>query len=417
MAVRKAVIYRELANIINNGNLNNGERYLLIEPEPGSRQVLEKLPNKTVRYIRSAAVINSILRFSAENQQGAYEDLTPHDATEAVKYWMGISPVREMPKYLADQFDTDLCFHRLNFSYHQPPGETLVIDEFLSRCTNAEAIRQFVGSLTVENSSRYQYLWIYGSGGEGKGSFGRGLMNIFGPGAITMAVPRTDGQKQFLAYTLRGKRLCLFPECSNFAFPNDPLFKQFTGGDHVFLEPKGKMGVSGTLNCKFMFFSNERAGVHGTDANTRRLIYSEVSKPTIKYSANTYDALIYAEMPSFIIKCRNLYIEKCPQGEDILFEDDATRELLDQNEEQFQVLTERWFIKDANGSVTPAQMQYIKSVCKLSTTEYRHWIEYMRTKLGIVSIVQRWAGEQNKSRRWVGIRDKPFDTNLTRGVT
>lgn len=405
MAVRKAVVYRELANVINNGNLPNHKRFYLVEPEPGKHQVLELLENRVVRFIDPEAVVKEVLKFTIA--EGAFEDMTYRDGVECVKYWASITKPIKMPKYLGEDCEAGFCFQRLPFNYLDEPGETLVIDEFLNRCTNRDAIRQFIGSLTVENSSTYQYLWLYGSGGEGKGSFGRALMNIFGSGAVTMAVPRSDGQKQFLAYSLQGKRLCVFPECSNFAFPNDPLFKQLTGGDHIWFEQKGKMGYSGTLNCKFIFFSNEQAGVHGTDANTRRLIYSEISKPTIKYAAAAYDALVANEIASFIIKCRNYYLEKCPNNEDIEINDEKTRELLDFNEENFEILTNTWLEIGANFTATPGQMQEIKKEEKMSNTEYRQWVAYLKAKFGIeIHFIKK---DGKSYREWLGIRRKPRD--------
>lgn len=404
MAVRKAVIYREIAMAIHHGNLWDGKIYKVVEPEPGKKQVLEEIENRVVCYVDINAVVNSILLFSINT--GAFEDLTHRDAIEAAKYWLGIQPPIKMPHYLGQKYDQDLCFHRLSFNHYDEPGQTLVIDDFMSRCTNKDALMQFIGSLLVEDSSRFQYGWIYGSGGEGKGSFARGLVDIFGPGCVTMPVPKTDGQKQFLAHSLQGKRLCVFPECSNYNFPRDPLFKQLTGGDHVWLEQKGKMGFSAPISCKFLFLSNDRPGVDGSDANMRRMIYSEVSKPTVTYSPGIYDALIRAEMPSFILKCRNLYLDKCPNNEVIKIDANASDNLIESNEEQYEDLTNKWFIKDINGYVTPARLREILRLEKLSNHEYRLWLEYMRSKIGIESKSQKWDRAICATRRWVGIRDR-----------
>lgn len=401
--VKKAIVYRSYARMIDENKLR--DRFFVVEPEPHMRHIIQQVAHGVAKYVEPQAVVNNLLTHISNIEVGTAYELTHAEAVECVKFWMATTSPVKMPEYLGEKNSSALCFQRLSFNYSDAPSETPVLDEFMSRCTNADAIRQFVGSLTVETSSRFQYLWLFGGGGEGKGSFGRGLTGIFGSGAVTMTVPRSDGQKQFLAYSIRGRRLCIFPECSNFAFPSDPLFKQFTGGDHVWFEQKGKMGFSAPLNCKFIFFSNERAGVQGTDANTRRLIYSEISKPTVKYSSTIYDALISAEMPSFIIKCRELYLEKCPMNEDIQFNDEKTRELLDFNEERFEVLTEKWIDIGQDYTITAMEMNDIRVAEKLSNTEYRHWVEYMRTKFGIVTQVQRFG--KKLQRKWVGIKIKP----------
>lgn len=401
-----------MSQVINRENYSNKppfkEVFYTVEPERGIRQVVQDIGNRVVAFVDPQAVVNCLIKYLETNLAGKkIYAFTEKQARDCVKYWIASTPPIEMPKYLGQKDEEGLCFQRLNFNYGDTPNETTVLDELMSRCSNNIALKQYIGSLTVENSSRFQYLWIYGSGGEGKGSLGRGLMNIFGDGSVTMAVPKTDSQKQFLTFSLLGKRLCIFPECSNYQFPQDPLFKQLTGGDYVWFEAKGKMGHSGKINCKFIFLSNDQPGVHGTDANMRRMIYSEIEKPTIKYSASVYDALIAAEMPSFIIKCRQEYLEACPQGEDIQINDPKTKELIDSNEEAFEVLTSKWFIPCATESITPARMHEIKELEDMDQSTYRRWVSYLKSKLGVHSEIRHWDGnDRPKQRRWIGIRER-----------
>lgn len=413
-AIVKAEIYRELANVINQASFAGKhplkERFYLIEPEPGKKTVVQDIGNRTVRYVDSQAVVNAVMKYIEERLADQKKfALTHRDATECVRYWMAVTEPINMPIYLGEKDAMELCFQRLSFNYTDIPKETLVLDELLSRCTNIKAIKQFIGSLTVENSSKFQYLWVYGDGGEGKGSFGRGLAEIFGTGCVMMPVPRSESSKQFLAYSLQGKRLCIFPECSNYSFPNDPLFKQLTGGDHIWFEAKGKMGFCGTLNSKFIYLSNDRPAIQGTGANLRRVIYSQISKATTKYPAAVYDSLIKAEMPSFIIKCRQEYLEACPYNEDIRIDDETTKALIDVNEEEFEVLTSKWFIPSANEYISPARLQEIKSLEKLSFQTYRQWVEYMRLNVGLQSvIVKDTCGTRlrHSRRMWQGVRER-----------
>jgi phage/plasmid primase-like uncharacterized protein len=402
--VTSGLLYRELSQIINRRKPDNPifpDVYLVIESEPGLRQVIQIVERRVARYVDPKAVANSLIKYlenyHADEKEYAF---TTKQACDCVDYWIASTDPIPMPAYLGEKDDVSLCFQRLSFNYSDEPGETLVLDELMSRCSNADAVKQIIGSLTVEESSRFQYLWMFGSGGEGKGSLGRGLATIFGNGCVTMAVPKTDSQKQFLTYSLQGKRLCIFPECNNYQFPQDALFKQWTGNDHVWFEAKGKMGRSGKINCKFIFFANEQPGVHGSDANLRRMIYSEISKPTVKYAATTYDALIAVEMPSFMIKCRRLYLEACPNGEDISFDDAKTKELIEVNEEQYEELTNQYLIPDAGKSITAAKMQEIKKKENLDTHSYRRWIAYLRSRLGVHCTVNR----ATRQRVWVGVR-------------
>jgi hypothetical protein len=412
-------VQRWLIQVIN-GAKHNGRKFPKIfyvtEPSPGRRAVLENIGKNVVRYVDKQAVVNALLDFQMNVEMGSGYELTHRRATEIMNAWMGTTQPIPEPKYIAEKDDKSICFQRLPFNYNDEPGQTLVIDEFFSRCSNAEAMKALLGSLTVEDSPRYQYGYFFGSGGEGKGSIGRALADLIGPGCITMPVPKTDGQKQFLAYSLQGKRLCVFPECSNFNFPQDPLFKQFTGNDMVWLEAKGVMGYSSHINVKFLFFSNDKPGVGGNDANMRRMIYSEVAKPTVMYPANVYDALIRQEMPHFILKCRKLYFEMCPNHEDIKVDDEKTRDLVEINEERWEVLTEKWMEIKADGVTEPGLMQAIKANEKLNGYEYRQWTEYMRLKFGVESKSIRLDGAKRTKRYWVGVTAKSDPREARAGV-
>lgn len=413
--VKMAPVFRFLATKINSAKADT--RFYITEPELGKRVVLKGIGGGVVVHACHQAVVDALLQHLTENDYGNEYDLTPAQAVQCVNYWLSITDPIPEPKYLGEKDDPALCFQRLKFNYSDAPGDTLILDDFMRRCSNAEAIKAFIGSLTVEDSPRFQYVWIYGSGGEGKGSFARGLVDIFGPGVVTMPVPKTASQKQFLAYSLQGKRLCVFPECSNFEFPQDPLFKQLTGGDHVWVEQKGEQGRSASINSKFLFLSNSRPKIEGTDADLRRIIYSEIEKPNVKYSPGTYDALIRAEMPNFIIKCRMLYMEKYPTNESIKIDDTQTKELIDTNEEQWEVLTEIWVERGAEFEITPREMREVKDHAKMNNSEYRKWVEYLREKLGIKSAVLKDKQSQKSVRKWIGIRKRQINESYATCVT
>lgn len=94
-------------------------------------------------------------------------------------------------------------------------------------------------------------------------------------------------------------------------------------------------------------------------------------------------------------------------GEDIKFSDEKTAELLDFNEERFEILTDRW-LEFGNGfTATPTQFQDIKSRERMGTTEYRQWVEYLRNRFFISSHVTRIGGKV--TREWVGVKLKPRD--------
>lgn len=375
-------------------------KFHLLEREEGKRAICEEGENGIITITGKESVITAVTPYT--RGVPTHFKWGPKQIEEAVKYWRNIAATIPEPAPFLELSVPGLCFERLPFDFdgdHQP---TPIFDEFLNRCTNREAIEIWIGSLFVPESDRQQYLWIFGEGGDGKGSLARVLTRLLSSSTVSRIVPSTESQKQFFCYGLQGKRLCIFPECNNFSFPNDALFKLLTGNDSVPFEAKGEMSYSGQLQTKFMFLSNERPKIKGSKANLRRLIYSEVSPAKILHTSTAYDALLWSEAPSFIKRCVQKYRENCPRHEFILAGDELTSDLIAENEEELAVLADKWFVQDPNGRVTSARMQEIRSAEKLHNLEYRNLCSYLR---------RHWnsrlsKADSGRTRVWQGHRER-----------
>lgn len=136
-------------------------------------------------------VVNTLLVYIEDNFKGARQYcLTVKQAKEAVAYWVSVTPsLPAIPKIVAEKDFAGLCFHRLPFNFEREKKPTPIFDEFFSRCTNAKAIKAWIGSLLYDNASRQQYVWLHGEGGDGKGSLTRFLQAILGPSYASTVVP------------------------------------------------------------------------------------------------------------------------------------------------------------------------------------------------------------------------------------
>lgn len=409
-----AYLFRELVDTVNRcSHTSNPEfpvGFYLYEPEPGKMCILEDVGNRVVRHVHKSRVINVVTQYTA-NELGtsAMFAWTPKTISQFVDYWMSLTEPIPQPLPFAEVSDRSLTFHRLNFDFKTMDGPTPIFDDFFGRCTNEAAIRTWIGSLFFKESNMFQYCWIYGEGGEGKGSVARALAKIMGPAHISMAVPTTPGQEQFFTYSLIGKRLIVFPECNKSAFPNGALFKQLTGGDHVWFERKNEMGFTGRSEAKFMFLSNVRTRVDGTSANLRRIIYGEVAPPTLQYSQYEYDTLMEAEASAFVSKCWRLYRDSCPNHTTIAASNKTLIELVDQNEEDVSVIASKYFLIDDNGFVTSARLQEIKGLEKMGDIQYSRLLEFMRR-----NYEARPAKKNHGAiRGWRGFRERNEAENAT----
>lgn len=401
-----AYLFRELVDDLNgvpSGNPKFEQKFYVVEPEPGKRKVIEEYSPGLVRYVAAERVENCVAVYTATAIGGSgLFAWTMKTVAAFVEYWMAITTPIPSPPLVAEKTQAGVAFHRLSFDFATTNGPCPTYDNFFSRCTNETAIRAWIGSLFFQESSLFQYCWIYGEGGEGKGSLGKALGAVFGPAYVTPQLPDTPGQKQFFAHALLGKRVAVFPECDKFNFPNQALFKQLTGGDFVWYEQKHEPGFTGKSQTKFLFLSNERPSVNGSSANLRRMIYGEVTKPNKAYPPNVYDALMIAEAPYFLTKCWKLYKEKYPNHEVISASDSTTIELIETNEEDLGVVSDKWFIHEPGGFVTSARIQEIKTLEKMDEYRYRKLLEYMRRKW---DIKPKQVGAR-RDRGWLGMRER-----------
>jgi hypothetical protein len=402
---KKAETYRDLCSVIKEGLK---EKFFIIRHEIGKKLIIEEYEPGVVRYVPAQHVVDCLLiHLQKYFQHESRFALTNEDGHYCIKYWLATTEPIPTPKIVGQLSDPDLVFHRLPFDIDGAIGETPTFDEFFSRCTNAAAIRAWIGSLFFEESDRQQYVWIYGEGGDGKGALTHTLERVFGPSSCSPGIP-DKGSSRFWTYQLLGKRLITIPECQHYSFTNCAIFKQLTGGDNVSFEQKGQDTFTARPTCKFLFTSNTRPNIDSARANERRIIYGEVASPTDKIEellpTSVIEGRMWGEIAPFLESCKGLFLKCSPNKGIIPTNNDVFCELSESNEEHEELLFTKYFVREKKSNyVLSSKLKEIYGLEKLSTGEIRNFQNFIRRKYKCSS--GRTKGKP-QIRCWFGLRLK-----------
>lgn len=391
-------IYQVLTHVAQGGDSPLPEfegKFHVIKDEKGEHAYVEELDGQVLRYVSRQRLTDVFCKYSANC---GIDDLalTAEHAEKCVKYWASQQ----------DAFDTDLIapVRQLNepgYTYHRLPfdisdGPTPLFDDFIGRNSEGEALMAFYGSLLDWKADLQQYVWLYGDGEDGKSAQGRFLEKILGPSIVNKQVPQSASQKQFFNATLLGKRLALFPDCNNYAYPLSGDFKQLTGNDSVPIEYKGQNQFKARLACKFLFYSNDKPTISGKRADIRRVIYSEVS-PYKTYFGKTYEDDLYKEAPHVLYKCIKKYQELSAEFGTIKTSGKGLNHLIESNEERFALFVDTYLetdVTDPTRFTTAKEMNdAFRNFGVFSEQEKRHYKAYMQRVHNIVYDTKRIPGK------------------------
>lgn len=223
-----------------------------------------------------------------------------NDARSVVDWWLALSKSIEMPPPFRWLDEYGLTFSRLPWPMGAS-GPTPTWDKIGHRMTNFAAFKCFIGSLFDAGATHQQYVWCYGGGGNGKSAIDRVLSRVFGP-SYKGAMPPKD-RTGFWLRGLVGKRLVVFPDCSAKGFPASGFFKSLCANDAMEVEEKGGPTVTMRLGCRFIFLSNDRPTLSSEDADSRRVIFCELGKPSDGEMRPGFEDDLWAEAGHFVTTC------------------------------------------------------------------------------------------------------------------
>lgn len=375
-------------------------RYGVLEPEVGARVPVIVEDDESLRVMRTSALANDILSYTETALAGRPEfAIEPYQAKAAADYYMmTATPIKPSDvKMLRWKSEPGLTYRRLPWdlaSGHAPTWEAL-----LSRMTNHEAFLAWVGSLFFEDSSLHNYVWLYGVGGDGKGSINRFLAKVFDY-SYRSKQPPSGGKSvdKFWTYGLLGARLVVLPDCDDYTFVSRGLFKSLTGGDPVDVEAKGQMSFTTRLNTKFLVISNEKPSLSSEKADMRRIIYCELG--TAESFSNDFENRLWEEGGAFLTACVMRYQQNYPDHGPIASGDEEISSWVATLEEPFEVIFEKWFTIRDGGYVAPRDMQRMlkqewASGQRRPQLDFLRWLEkthhVRRRRMSTTSGVRFWG--------------------------
>lgn len=252
--------------------------------------------------------------------------------------------------------DDGLCFERWPWTFEQvtcnfdaqcPP----IYEELLCRVSNADAMCMFFGSLFDPASDRQQYLYIYGSGQNGKGSIARVFQKVLGRAFRSEVPPSKNGGSQFWTSGLINVRLACFFDCNNNKFPRTGVFKSLTGGDPIRIERKNKQAYTTEIETKFMFLSNNLPDLSGEKADMRRAIYCQFL-PTEVIPDPNYETRLAKDALQFVQYCYNLYERTVsrPMLATIPVDNEELSMIVEENELEYSSVLDDYFEVDHESS-------------------------------------------------------------------
>ena len=389
-----------------------GELLKLCQELPGA--VLKPLSDdEAVRAVRSYLIIN-IFTDTPDNINKNIKETRPtfenYDVAKIKQFLeflaasmpvvVDVSPVRFLSS-------PGFCWRRLDFDLAEDAGEHTALDGFLSRCSDPQAVGQWIGSLFVE-SPREQYLWLHGEGGDGKSTLVRFLARLLGDGYRSRVVPQPGDR--FWTAGVVGASLVAFNDTNNYGFPASGLFKSLTGGDAVQVEEKGKPLKNVTISAKFIFTSNEKPKLSSERADRRRAIYIEVAALPDDERDFNIDNVLWNDRANIISQCVSLYNRMKTAGGQIKCDLSKLNELISDNEMEFDAVYEKWFVDEPGSHIAAVRFAEIMAQQykqRHDATQFRAWLSRSGKSKCIKS---RIAGVDKKI--YVNIREKNFSEKI-----
>jgi Family of unknown function (DUF5906) len=230
-----------------------------------------------------------------------------------------ITPVR---------FDDDEgdCLARISLP---EAGDCSAWEEFTGRLAAPDSFRAWVWSIFEPEHAGRQMLWLRGDGHDGKSRLIRVLAEALGAAAGILDDERLSGDgKRFALASVWDKRLIAVPDTKVRTLAMTGMLHQLSGGDRVFIEPKGLPGFSAQPNVRVIIGSNEKPQINQSRSNTSRLLPVEVGPRAVYLSDAHWPRRLREQLPAFLAECRRAYQELCPEHGDIPLEG-ATKEALD----------------------------------------------------------------------------------------
>ena len=393
----KIDLYRAIANMMEMKSVSDSgdfhERFYVVQSSNGAQSIILADKHNVCRPIVESYVVNSILNYChlKSNVISDLRDLDHHHAKNALDMWRALVVPVDDPNMIAEKNDDSLCYHRMPFDLIEPYNletEAPLFYEFLGRTTNSRAKVGFLGSITMEQSNREQYLWLYGDGMNGKSSLIRLLSSVFGSSSLCTTPPKKDDS--FWSSALLSKRIVMLPDVNNTYFVTSGQFKNLTGGDKIRIERKMQDSFESEIKCKFIISSNFTPTISSSLSDQRRIIYCEIDKIGRDPDPD-YDANLLKEAPYIFGYCRAEYLKMCPSHGFIPTDKDSLDVVTEDNDADYERVFQANFSKCVDpslpkcrqGSFLPVELSKLMKNLSVKKHWEREFKRYIKIKHGI----------------------------------
>jgi len=274
------------------------EKIIVLRTESHQRMPFEVTATDTLKHLSHRDMYQYFIRYSKKLKKEFW--LEPSTAKSIAEHWLSLAPAVAYESIPIFKFKSDpgFCWNRATFD--PTPGPTPTWDKFCSHLDNVKAFKQFTGSIFVPDSYNQQYLVLWGAAGSGKGCYLRAIANVFGSGAVNKQISPRKADKHYFADVVSA-RFVYFDDFDDMAAFSCGLFKMWTGGGMVTIDPKGKPAYQAHLQNKIVFTTNDVPELKDTDSDRRRGIICEVQKLEDPYPEFEQD--LNRELPHFIHHC------------------------------------------------------------------------------------------------------------------
>lgn len=350
----------------------------------GIRKLVVINENREVRYVDDEYLVSHLLNY-ASGFMASNEDYiwTPGDAKACARIFKAKNAIPE-PKKFAWLNDHDLCFKRLPFEFEDKeryvhPWFDLLLDNIVS---DKDIFMDFIGSIFVNESSNQNYLWAFGLGGDGKGSFFSIIEHLLGSTCTSLSIPSpTDGHwGEFLL----GKRVGIFADVNNLTWTTSGLFKMLTGDDSIPVNPKFEKHFSIKPRMKFIFSSNFRPSISSLQADKRRLVFCEF-KPVVRDGYENMSENLIGEAKEIINHCVQGYRKRYPKYTPLVSAANSAlvEALAGHNEEELQDLFQLELEIKPGWYVTPTMMNSMLKQHNFDSDNKVKFLNYLESKYQI----------------------------------
>ena len=259
----------EMRDLIDAGVL--GGRFHRVADEEGVR-ILAENDRREVRFVGDEYLVNKVINYCAGLQATDISYLwRAHEALEAVTLWKAGKP-SPMPSKIGWLTDAEVCFKRLDFDFCKRSSyEHPTWDVILGNITeNRDQFKAFIGSIFEPKSYRQQYLWMYGDGGDGKGSVLEFLSTIMGTRHCAHVQPNIE--HDFWTENLASARVAYFSDCKHYELPANETFLMYSGDAPLVINRKREKKFEIVNDLKFIFASNQPPAISNFKRDLRRAI-------------------------------------------------------------------------------------------------------------------------------------------------